>query len=181
MYNNQNIKYLSFIIYFWAPSWSLHPCEEYWSPSLFTWMEELLCSERLSPFLHPCREDIILLFTAYNLALDAPLFLTQGLLFETIGECIKTLPCGVQRNDHGHEIVFDRIKDDMLGICMILIKVDSPLICGRLLYHCGYITIKVMLFKNIQHPCLPCVEVGSTLEEVFWLNIDWFHGSQELC
>ena len=73
------------------PSWSPHPCmREYHSP-LFTWMEERLCSERISPFLHSFHEDKFLIFSVHNLALDAPLFLTRGLLLENIGECIKTL------------------------------------------------------------------------------------------
>ena len=79
-------------------------------------MEEILCGERISLFLHSFHEENILLFSVYKLALDAPLFLTRGLLLENIGECIKTLPCGLQHNDHGHEIVLNRIKDDMFGI-----------------------------------------------------------------
>ena len=90
--------------------------------------------------------------------------------------CIKTLPCGLQRNDHGHEIVLNRIKDGMLSLWLILLEVDSRFIGGMILYHFGYITIKIMLFKNIQHPCLPCVEVGSTFKAIFRPNEDRCHG-----
>ena len=121
-------------------------------------MEELLCSERISPFLHYFRKDKILLFSVHNLALDAPLFLTRGLLLEKIGECIETIPCGLQWNDHGHEIVLNQIKDDILILCLINLEVDSPFIGGRILYHSGHGSIKIMLFKNIQHPLFPCVE-----------------------
>ena len=159
-----------------AYSWSLHPCREYQSP-LFTWMEKLLFSERISPFLHSCCEGMILLFNVHNLYLDATLVLNRCLLLKNNGECIKTLPCSLQRNDHGHEFVLNWIKDDMIGLLFILLEVDSPFIGGRILYHCGYITIKVMLFKNIQHPFLPCVEVGSTFKLVFQLDGDWCHGS----
>ena len=117
-------------------------------------MEELLFSENIYLFLHSFHEDKILLFSVLNLALYAPLSLTRGIFLENIGECIKTLPCGLQQNDHGHEIVFNRIKDDMLGLCLILLEFDSPFVGGRIIYHCGYITIKVMFFKNIQHPFL---------------------------
>ena len=68
-------------------------------------MEEVLCSEIISLFLHSSCEENILLFSVHNLSLDVPIFLTQGFLLENIGECIKTLPCSVQRNDHGHDIV----------------------------------------------------------------------------
>ena len=139
-------------------------------------MEDIICSERISPLLHYFHEDKILIFSVQNLALDAPLFLNLRLLLKKIGECIKTLPCNFQRNNHGHEISLNRIKDDMLGLLFILLEFDSPFIGGRILYHCGCITIKVMLFKNIQHPYLPCVEVESTFKEVFRSNEDRCHG-----
>ena len=85
-------------------------------------MEEILCSERISPFIHSFHEDNILPFSVHKIALDVPLFLTRGLLLENIGECIKTLPCDLQRNDHGHEIVLNQIKDDMLHLFLILIE-----------------------------------------------------------
>ena len=139
-------------------------------------MEELLCTKMISSFLHSFCEESIILFSVHILALYVPLFLTRGILLEKTGECIKTLPCGLQQIDHGHEIVLNRIKNDMLSYCLILFEVDSPFNGGRLLFHYGYITIKVMLFKNIQHPCLPCVEVGSTFKAVFRLNKDRCHG-----
>ena len=139
-------------------------------------MEEILCSERISPFLHSCCEENILLFSVHNLALDVSLFLTRGLLLEKIGECIKTNPCDLQRNYHGHEIVLNQIKDNMLGLCLILIEFYFPLFGGSILYHLGYITIKVMLFKNVQYSFLPCDEVASTFEVVFRLNKNQCHG-----
>ena len=177
-YNNiQQSKYKLLIFYWfvWDPSWSLHPCGENHSLSLLTWMEELLCSERIYPFLHSCREEKILIFSVHKLALYTPLFLTRWILLEKIGKCIKTPPSGLKQNDHGHEIVLNRIKDGMLSLLSILLEVDSRFIGGMILYHFGYITIKIMLFKNIQHPCLPCVEVGSTFKVVFWPSRDWWH------
>ena len=134
------------------------------------------CSERISPFIHSFCEDKILIFSSHNLALYVSLFLTKGLLLENIGECIKTLPCGLQQNNHGHEIFLNRIKDNIIGILFILLEVYSPFIGGSLLYHYGYITNKVILFKNIQHPCLPCVEVGSTFKAIFRSNGYCCHG-----
>ena len=69
-----------------------------------------------------------------------------------------------------------KIKYDMIGLCLIVLEFDSSFFGGMLLYHFVYITIKVMLFKNIQHPFLPCVEVGSTFKAIFWLNEDRCHG-----
>ena len=151
----------------WDPSWSLRPCGEYQSLSLFTWIEDLLCSERIYPFLHSCNEGNILLVSANNLYFDAPLFLNWGLLLENIGECIKALPCGLHRNDHQHEILLNKIKDDVFFLLFILLQFDFPLYGGRLLFHWGYITIKEIIFKNVQYSCIPCDEVGSTFEAVF--------------
>ena len=108
--------------------------------AIATWYQSspTLFSESISLFLHSFLKDNILIFSAHNHDLYVPLFLTKGLLLEKIGECIKTLPCGLQRNDHGHAIVLNRIKDDMLGLCLILLEVDSPFIGGRLLYHSGH-------------------------------------------
>ena len=131
---------------------------------------ELLCSGKIYPFIHSFCEDNIFLFSVPKFSLDAPLLLTEGLLLENIFESIKKLPCGLQWNDYGHKIFLYQIKDDMLGLYLILLEFDSPFIGGRLLFHYGYITIKVMLFKNIQHPILPCVEFGTTFKVVFWLN-----------
>ena len=84
-------------------------------------MEELPCSENIYPFLHSFREDKILLFNVHNIALDATLSLNQGLFLENIDECIKTLPCGLQQNDHGHEIVLKQIKYDIICLCLIIL------------------------------------------------------------
>ena len=152
IYNNiwkSNYKVLMFYWFVWDPSWSLHPCGEYRSPSLFIWMGEILCRIRIFPFLHYFHEDKIIFFSVHNIYLDVPLFLNRGLLLENIGECIKILPCSIQQNDHGPEIVLNWIKYYVLILCLILLEVDFPFIGVSLLYHYGYITIKVMLFNNI--------------------------------
>ena len=89
-------------------------------------------------YLYSFYEEKSILFSVHNLALDAPLFLTRGLLIENNGECIKTIPCGLEQNDHGHEIVLNQIKYDILGILIILLEVDSPFIGGKILYHSGH-------------------------------------------
>ena len=101
-------------------------------------MEERICSEGIYHFLHYFHEDNILIFSVHNLTLDAPISLTRGLLLENIGECIKTLPCGLQRNDHGQEFVLNLIKYDILGLFLIHLEFDSPFIGGRLLYQSGH-------------------------------------------
>ena len=99
----------------------------------------------ISLFLNYCHEDNIILFGVHNLFLDVPHLLTQGLLLENIGECIKTLPCIIQQNYDGHNIILNQIKYDRIGILLILLEVYSSFIGGRLLFQCGYITIKVII------------------------------------
>ena len=89
-------------------------------------MKDLLRSEMLSPFLHSCHEDKILLFSVHNLCLDVPLFLTQGLLLENIGDCIKYLPCGLNIMIVDMRLYLTEPKMICLAFALFLLNLIHP-------------------------------------------------------
>ena len=93
--------------------------------------------------------------------------LSIDLLLVNICECFETLLFHIQWCDHRHEIVLHGFKYGHVWFFLILLVIFSSCICSGFFDHGGHKIIDTMLFKNIDYPCLPCIEVGCSFESIF--------------
>ena len=87
----------------------------------------------------------------------------------------QTLICRLQWCDRQHEVFFHGVIYDPLWLCLILLVIGSSWICNRFFDHRGHKRIMIMLFENVDHSFLPCVEVWCAFKSIFWLDGFRFH------
>ena len=101
--------------------------------------------------------------------------MSRILLLIQFCECFKTIILCLQWCDHPHEVVFHGFIYDPIFLWLILIVIDSPCICSGIFNYSGHKEIKIMLFKDIQHPHLPCVEALCSFKSIFRSDGYWCH------
>ena len=101
--------------------------------------------------------------------------LSRILLLIQFCDCFKTLLCRIQWCDHWHEVVLHGVIYDHLWLFLLPLVIGSSYICSRLFDHGGHKGINIMLFKDIQHPHLPCVEALCSFKSIFRSDGYWCH------